>query len=180
MKPQSRKAHGSNAARASDGKGGLSVREGTLSDLDELARFAAALWPEDDARGHRKHLRAILSGNPRSTLPLTVHVAARAGRLVGFVEVGLRSHADGCDERRPVGFLEGWWVEPDERRRGVGRALVDAAESWARRQGCREMASDTWIDEAPSIRAHQSIGYEVVDRCVHFRKSLTRPRKSAR
>jgi len=118
------------------------------------------------------HAAAIVSGAPPSTLPLVILVAESEGQVIGFVEVGLRSHADGCDTRFPVGFIEGWYVEPPYQRRGVGRALISAAEEWARSQGARELASDTWVDEAPSERAHAAVGFEVVDRCVHFRKAL--------
>jgi aminoglycoside 6'-N-acetyltransferase I len=134
--------------------------------------MAAALWPEEAVRGHRAHARAVLAGRPQSTLPLVVLLALRGRRAVGFIEVGLRSHADGCDGRRPVGFVEGWYVTPAERGRGVGGALMRAAEGWARAQGCREMASDTWHDNEPSQRAHLALGFEVVDRCVNFRKPL--------
>ena len=34
------------------------------------------------------------------------------------------------------------------------------------------MASDTWVENEGSQLAHEALGYEVVDRCVHFRKSL--------
>jgi len=34
------------------------------------------------------------------------------------------------------------------------------------------MASDTWIDNEASQRAHEALAFEVVDRCVHFRKAL--------
>jgi aminoglycoside 6'-N-acetyltransferase I len=71
-----------------------------------------------------------------------------------------------------VGYLEGWYVSPDWRRRGVGGRLIAAAEAWARRQGCREMASDTWIDNVDGQSAHEALGYEVVDRCVNYRKLL--------
>jgi aminoglycoside 6'-N-acetyltransferase I len=102
-----------------------------------------------------------------------VDVAAAGGTtLIGFVEVGLRSHADGCDTAHAVGFIEGWYVLETWRRRGVGGQLVAAAEQWARTQGCTEMASDTWIDGDVSQRAHEALGYEVVDRCVHLRKRL--------
>ena len=37
-----------------------------------------------------------LSGTPASTLPLVCLVAEVDGLVVGFIEVGLRSHADGC------------------------------------------------------------------------------------
>jgi aminoglycoside 6'-N-acetyltransferase I len=99
-------------------------------------------------------------------------VAEDQGRLVGFVEVGLRSHADGCDPKRPAGFLEGWYVEATHRRRGIGAALVRAAETWCRENECREIGSDTWSDSADSQAAHAALGFEVVDRCEHFRKGL--------
>ena len=56
--------------------------------------------------------------------------------------------------------------------RGIGRMLVAAAEEWARSKGCKEMASDTWIDSEKSQRAHEAMGYEIVDRCVNYRKKL--------
>jgi aminoglycoside 6'-N-acetyltransferase I len=92
--------------------------------------------------------------------------------LTGFLEVGLRSHADGCDTAHPVGFVEGWFVHDAFRKQGIGRALMRAAEDWARTQGCLEIASDTWIDDDMSIDAHQALGFEVVDHCIHFRKLL--------
>jgi aminoglycoside 6'-N-acetyltransferase I len=135
-------------------------------------KIAAAIWPDAPLAEHRDHAAAILSGKPPSTLPLVLFVAEVDDEVVGFVEVGLRSHADGCDTRQPVGFVEGWYVEPQHQRQGVGHALMAAAEDWSRSLGARELASDTWIDEEPSQRAHAALGFEVVDRCVHFRKSL--------
>jgi aminoglycoside 6'-N-acetyltransferase I len=35
------------------------------------------------------------------------------------------------------------------------------------------MASDTWIDREESQRAHEALGFEVVDRCVNYFKRLT-------
>ena len=92
--------------------------------------------------------------------------------MTGFLEVGLRSHADGCDTRQPVGFVEGWFVREEHRGQGVGRELMHAAEEWARAQGCLEMASDALIDNAGSEGAHTALGFEIVDRCIHFRKAL--------
>jgi aminoglycoside 6'-N-acetyltransferase I len=34
------------------------------------------------------------------------------------------------------------------------------------------MASDTWLDALDSQQAHEALGFEVVDRCVHYRKNL--------
>lgn len=115
----------------------------------------------------------MLATGMSGSMPATYFIAeAQPGNTIGFVQVGLRSHADGCDPNHSVGFIEGWFVEPVVRGQGVGAALIRAAEEWARALGCREMASDTWLDNAPSQRAHEAIGYEVVDRCVHYRKPL--------
>ncbi len=149
------------------------VRLATTDDADAIALLCHALWPDATTRQHAAELKPILGGHPHSTLPLVVFVAQTdTGALVGFIEVGLRSHADGCDPAHPVGFLEGWYVVPEYRRKRVGASLIAAAEQWAKAQGCREIASDTWLDNPDSEAAHQALGYEVVDRCIHFRKSL--------
>lgn len=151
----------------------LLIRSARPEDAAALAALCFALWPDSPLEEHAREVGAKLSSQARTTLPLTCFVAEIAdGTLAGFVEVGLRSHADGCDTAHAVGFLEGWYVAPEYRRLGIGRGLVAVAEEWARAQGCCEMASDTWIDHDLSQRAHAALGYEVVDRCVHFRKSL--------
>jgi aminoglycoside 6'-N-acetyltransferase I len=149
------------------------TRLGIPSDLGVLTPLCAALWPDEPVPDHEAHAASILSGKPASTMPLVIIVAEVDADLAGFIEVGLRSHADGCDERQAVGFVEGWYVQPRFQHSGVGRALMMAAEDWARSRGVRELASDTWIDHETSQRAHEALGFEVVDRCVHFRKSLT-------
>lgn len=132
-----------------------------------------ALWPKTPAGEHARELTDILEGRPVTTLPLIILVAEVSDReLAGFLEVDLRSHADGCNPSRPVGYVEGWYVAANHRHRGIGRRLLAAAEDWTRSQGCTEMASDTWVDNDVSQRVHQALGYEVVDRCVHYPKTL--------
>jgi aminoglycoside 6'-N-acetyltransferase I len=152
----------------------VAVREALAADREALVRFRCDLWPDATRAEHEEDVDAHLAGRARSTLPIAILVAVDGGAPLGFVEVGLRSHADGCDSTRPVGFVEGWYVAPTHRRRGVGRALVAAAEEWARGHGCREIASDTWSDARgeTSVTAHQALGFEVVDRVVNFRKGL--------
>jgi len=144
-----------------------------MTDLGVVTQLCAALWPDEPVADHEAHAASILAGKPASTMPLVLIVAEVDADIVGFIEVGLRSHADGCDESRPVGFVEGWYVQPKFQRRAIGRALMGAAEDWARSQGAQELASDTWINHETSQQAHAALGFEVVDRCVHFRKSLT-------
>lgn len=156
-----------------DHKPQVHIRPARPSDLDQLAQLREALWPKTPAAEHARELEPILAGNTPGEMPLINFVAEAAdGRLAGFAEVDLRSHADGCDPVRPVGYLEGWYVAKEYRRTGLGRRLLSAAEDWARSNGCVEMASDTWLDNDVSQRSHEALGFEVVDRCVHYRKAL--------
>jgi aminoglycoside 6'-N-acetyltransferase I len=93
------------------------------------------------------------------------------GSPCGFVEVGQRSYAEGC-ESSPVAYIEAWYVDPDVRRQGIGRALLAAAEDWARAEGHSEIASDALLDNVVSHQAHTRSGYAEVVRVVTFRKTL--------
>jgi aminoglycoside 6'-N-acetyltransferase I len=155
------------------GMSGISVRFARPGDREQLARLRAALWPESSAEEHAQELVSILAGKPPTVLPLVVLVAeAEDGTLVGFLEAGLRSHADGCNEAHAVGYVEGWYVAAKFRRCGVGAELLRTAEDWARAQGCVEMASDAEIENDGSQRAHEALGFKVAGRSVNYRKAL--------
>jgi len=127
-----------------------------------------ALWPADDhASEIDEHFR---SGG--SSLLAVVFVAPRAsGALAGFLELGLRAYAEGC-ESSPVPFIEGWYVDPDVRGTGIGTRLIRHAEDWARDLGYREIASDVEIENEISVTAHRALGYEEISRLVCFRRAL--------
>ncbi len=92
-------------------------------------------------------------------------------RPIGFVELSLRAYAEGCLSDN-VAYVEGWYVAPEARGGGVGRALIEAAEDWARRQGCTELASDAQLDNAVSAAAHKALGFSEAGQIRCFRKAL--------
>lgn len=132
--------------------------------------MAIALFPNEPVAELERGMRLWLTRDDSA-----VFIAERPdGSACGFVEVGSRSYAEGC-ESSPVGYIEAWYVDPDVRRAGCGRALLAAAEDWARGMGYTEMGSDVALDNAISHRAHTAIGYTETDRIITFRKSLTSP-----
>jgi aminoglycoside 6'-N-acetyltransferase I len=142
-----------------------SIRE---TDAAGWLRLRRALWP-DGGDDHPAEVRRFFEGTLRD--PYEIVVAERDGELVGFAEVSTRTFAEGCATGE-VGYLEGWYVVPGERRRGIGRALVAAAEDWARARGCTEFGSDTALDNEAGQAAHRALGFEQVGRAVCYRKAL--------
>jgi len=133
----------------------------------------ALLWPDGSYEEHLGELEEGPSAWGPPGLPVAWLVAEEVhGLLIGFLEASLRSHADGCDLKQPVGYVEGWFVREEDRGKGIGAALMRAAEDWARAEGCIEMASDALIDNSLSEKAHTALGFQIVDRCIRFRKPL--------
>src|SRR5688572_30949879 len=120
----------------------MTIRPLQPADRDEWRRMRRALWPNHSPDEIDAEMREFGSAQTQCEKPAAVFVADRGdGRLGGFVEATLRPFADGC-QTSPVGYVEGWYVDDDVRRQGIGRALVGAAEGWARSRGCHEMGSD--------------------------------------
>ncbi len=147
----------------------MEIRPVDLRDKAEWLRMRSSFWPESCRADHEIEIDRFFSGTVGATITL---VAEREdGRLGGFLEAGTRPYAEGCSSS-PVGYVEGWWVDQDLRRSGVGALLVSAAEIWARSVGLTEMASDTDLANDQSQAAHQALGYHEVERIVCFRKRL--------
>ena len=144
------------------------VRTYQPADHAAWLRMRRALFPSLTAGDEAQDAAEWLARNDAVVL---VAQRAESGGLAGFAEVGARAYADGC-ETSPVAYLEGWYVEPDVRRQGVGAALVRAAEAWARARGYRELASDALLDNLPSQEAHVAVGFGEVERSVKYRKAL--------
>jgi len=145
----------------------MNVREVAESDRLQWSRMREALWPGSLSEHDVETRRYFEARGPG----LVTFVAEVEGQLVGFLELDERKYAPSCASS-PVAFIEGWYVAPGARGRGVGRALVAAAESWARARGHTEMASDAELENHDGIAAHRALGYDEVERVVCFRKSL--------
>jgi aminoglycoside 6'-N-acetyltransferase I len=156
------------------GKSRLTVRHVTESDSAAWLEMRQTLWPDDGDDDHSIEVARFLQGDLKNLLAVLLAVSGddAGARIVGFAELNIRPYAEGCSTDR-VGFLEGWFVVPNARRQGVGRALLVAAEEWARAQGCTEFASDTLVDNDVSTAAHQALGFEEVEIIRCFKKNLT-------
>ena len=94
------------------------------------------------------------------------------GEHVGFVNLSIRQ--DFADEtvRPPMGFIETIFVVEEYRRYGYARELIRAAEEFAAENGCRQLSSDTLIENTASQRFHESCGFKEKGRVVFYVKEI--------
>ena len=153
----------------------IHVRAVRKDDAEVWRRMRVALWP-DGGQSHAREIEEFFAGTLH--MPLEVLLALdEGGAGLGFAELSIRPYAEDCVTDR-VAYLEGWYVVPDARRQGIGRALVSAAEEWARGQGCTEFGSDALLDNEVSAAAHHALGFVETVQIRCFRKALE-PRKPA-
>ena len=131
--------------------------------------FRVALWPDASADEHRGYM-AVSLAQPERFLQLMMYDEKH--QPIGFIEGSIRSDYVNGTETSPVGFVEGVYVVPAMRRKGIARALFAAIGDWAQARGCRELASDALLENEASQRAHRALGFKETERVVYFSKWL--------
>jgi ribosomal protein S18 acetylase RimI-like enzyme len=145
-----------------------------MTDRDPIIRpFLAAEWPlyrelrlralqdSPDAYGSILALEAGLSEvewaerlahgvHSARELPL---VAECEGEPCGLAWVRLD------DDAAESAHLYQMWVAAGQRRRGVGRALVDAAAEWARQLGAKRLDLDVTSNNEAAILLYERAGF---------------------
>lgn len=148
----------------------FTIRPATDDDTDALdaldhgsAMHHAAVDPErwqvpslKEVAAHRRHWR---NAKPRDEALVAV---AEDGRVVGMVELWLRrpSAVPGSAMIQHVAVGLGIAVDPAWRGRGVGTALLRAAEAWARERGATRMNLGLDAFNTGALRLYERMGYE--------------------
>lgn len=131
---------------------------GDAAVLVELARevgrepegwlITAGEWRS--ASEERRYLRAI-----RRSRAAAVLVAECEGGIVGRLSIARDPHP-ASDHVADLGVM----VAHAHRRRGVGRALMDAAEAWARDAGIVKIELHVFPHNEAAIALYEGLGYE--------------------
>ncbi len=139
-------------------------------DREQWLEMRTALWPDCRRAESSEEITSILKGDRQATFL----ALCDDGTASGFVEVSRRDYVEGC-RSSPVGYLEGIYVCPASRKRGIGRELIRVSEQWAQQQSCTEMGSDTGLDDTQSISFHAALGFRETDRQIVFLKQIAGP-----
>jgi GNAT superfamily N-acetyltransferase len=135
-------------AQAEDWRAVRALRLRALADAPEAFEMTLAQaeqWTDEDWR------RRVAEGEERVTF--VEEDEDEDGSLVGMA-VGLFEPA------ARVAHLVGMFVEPRRRRAGLGRGLVEAVESWARRVDATRIELEVNPDLVPAVRLYERCGFE--------------------
>jgi ribosomal protein S18 acetylase RimI-like enzyme len=139
----------------------LLIRAADRSDLDAVAQVAKS----------RDRAEVRLRAAERHGETMFVAVAGEA--VLGIASIRWQN---GCDSPHP--WLYGLAVAASARRRGVGRALVEACEATTRARGVEALSLDVDLDNDRAIAFYQVLGYTTVRGHEHHWQSLD-PRTGA-
>jgi aminoglycoside 6'-N-acetyltransferase I len=115
------------------------IRNVHRADVAAWERLRSELWP-DGAESHKAEIEEFFAGTiaePQAVL----FAEDDAGTVMAFAELSLRRDIPGL-EGQLTGYVEGLYVVPEFRLRGIARALLVASRVWAREQRCVAFASD--------------------------------------
>jgi len=139
------------------------------ASLDAWLKLRSQLWPDNSCEEQMREGQHILSCPDRYVSFLGID---HKGRIIGFADATVRhDYVNGC-ESSPVVYLEGIFVIPEQRCRGIAKRLTTAIQDWGLTKGCSEMASDAPLNNHVSHQMHQALGFKETERVVFFKKKI--------
>ena len=135
-------------------QGGMIIREARPRDLEALARLENESFEAD--RVSRRSLREFLRAPHRPVIAATID-----DELAGYALVALRKGA------RAVRIYS-LAVDARFARRGVGRALLQACEAYARRHRRATLTLEVRYDNAAAIALYEGCGFRQFGEHAHY------------
>lgn len=147
-----------------------SIRPGTEAELDDIAGLWQAMYAHQRAHGMALPLRDDAAElwkrqlTSRLDSPVSVVLVAPAATpgegLDGFLAAQVKRLPPHLATDRPkVGFISELFVRPDARRRGTGRALVEAAFDWFRRADVGSIELHVLVGNEGGRRFWEQLGF---------------------
>lgn len=145
----------------------IKIEEATIGKLETLSAMATQLWGERGGESYEALFRELLDKNN-----VKLWIAQMQEESVGFIYLSLRQDYVEGSHSSPVAYIEGIYVKPSYRRRGIAAGLIKIGEDWARSSGCSEIGSDCTLDNELSRAFHKKTGFREAGRILCLIKDL--------
>jgi aminoglycoside 6'-N-acetyltransferase I len=139
----------------------------SADNIDPLTEMTLVLWPGCDFDEESATWGACC-GDVNQFCAL-----ARIGdAYAGFIHISIRNdYVEGSDTDTTA-YLEGIFVRPEYRNRGVASLLLREGEQWVKSKGLHQLASDTEIGNLDGRHFHDRAGFSEVNRIVCYIKRI--------
>lgn len=141
----------------------MQIRVATEQDLPGWVAARQALWPHHDLGELQRDAQRML----QSLEEVCFLLIDDGGTIAGFLEGQIYQPASG-----PYAHVEGWYVAPEFRHQGHGRALMSTFEQWCLHRTIARITSDTTPDYPLSPAAHSHAGFRKIHEFTIFLKEL--------
>ena len=147
----------------------IRVREAVVDDLDTVMQLRLALLrehPDHPIYGRLRtdvsaRARELFSTQLRSNLE-SIFLADCDGEIAGILRC-VESIGSPLLEPARYAYVSSVYVRPESRRRGVLRAMMGAAERWARARGLDQMRLHNVAGSDSAEPAWDALGFQVVE-----------------
>ena len=137
------------------------VRVAEPGDAERLVELAREVGAEEEGwlitsgdwrspSAERRYLKAV-----RRHPDAVVFVAESNGGIVGRLSISRDQHP-ASEHVADLGVM----VSRGHRRQGIGLALMEAAEQWARTAGVRKLELHVFPHNTPAIALYEKLGYQ--------------------
>ena len=146
---------------------GLVIRRATRADLRDIGRLGALLVAQHHEFDQRRFMAATnrtkdgyahFLGSQLDEPDAAVFVAEDNGGVIGYAYVAAESY-DWMSLRGPAGILHDIIVDPERRRQGAGRALLEAVLEYVRQRGLEQIVLSTAERNEAAQRFFEGVGF---------------------
>lgn len=141
----------------------VAIRAATIEDAEAIGAMAADFAAYLRALGDPTPFAFDAARYRRDGFGADPAFAGLVGELDGRLAGYLLYHP-GYDVDRAMRllYIVDLWVRPEQRRRGIGRALMEAAAVRARASGAREMIWSVYAANALAARFYERLGARTI------------------
>jgi aminoglycoside 6'-N-acetyltransferase I len=145
----------------------MSFFEISKNDFDDWVSMGLALWPNHTQEEIEKEFSDLMLSDNNATF-----ICKDNEYCVAFINLSLHNEYVHGAKSYPVAYVEGIYVKPEYRKKGIAQELIRIAEKWGLKKGCIELASDAELDNIDSQEFHKKLGFNEVNKFISYIKSI--------
>jgi len=145
----------------------MTVEPISTNNIRDLAQLMLELWPDSSFDEELESCMIILNNDNDVS-----YLIKDKDTYIAFIHLTVRfDYVEGANSS-PVAYIEGLYVKENWRHLGIGKKMIDLGTEWGQQKGCKQLASDTELNNDTSIEFHKKLGFLETNRIVCFIKDL--------